>query len=78
MHYAGYNLGNVIGWVDAIQPGAMWETTRDVKEKILGGKANKLTSAEEAGALFVFYVFFLRLCKFLFHIVCLRVLPRQW
>ena len=60
VHFAGYNLGNVIGWVDAIQPGAMWETTRDVKEKILGGKANKLTSAEEAGALFVFYVFFFK------------------
>jgi hypothetical protein len=49
MHYPGWNNGNVVGWVDALPATALWESTREVKEKILGNQTMKLSTAEAAG-----------------------------
>ena len=63
MHYPGWNNGNVVGWVDALPATALWESTREVKEKILGNQTMKLSTAEAAG--FCDMIVFFRLFYFL-------------
>lgn len=45
--YQGYNTGDVVGFVEALAPSAQWQTTRVLKEKILGSTCLKLTTAED-------------------------------
>ena len=49
--YSGYNTGDVLGFVESTAPAMQWQTTRSLKEKILGPKALSLTTAEELGTL---------------------------
>ena len=50
-HYQGYNTGDVVGFVDALAMTEQWETSRALKEKILGPKAMKLTTSEATSSL---------------------------
>ena len=50
-HYQGYNTGDVVGFVDALASTDQWETSRALKEKILGPKAMKLTTSEDTSSL---------------------------
>ena len=64
LHYDGFNTGNVMGWVTCLQPNSLWEATRKDKEKILGPKALKLTTAEQISCLldssvFIFFIYLL-------------------
>ena len=64
LHYDGFNTGNVMGWVTCLQPNSLWEATRKDKEKILGPKALKLTTAEQISCLLDSSVFiFLFICS---------------
>lgn len=55
--YQGYNTGDVVGFVEAVSPQNQWQTTRPLKEKILGPSAMKLTTAEEVGSLPLVFFF---------------------
>ena len=55
--YQGYNTGDVVGFVEAVSPQNQWQTTRPLKEKILGPAAMKLTTAEEVGSLPLVFLF---------------------
>lgn len=46
-HFQGYNTGDIVGFVEMVNPAMMWSTTRPLKEKVLGGRALKLTAAEQ-------------------------------
>ena len=71
--YQGYNTGDVIGFVEAVQPSGQWLATRPLKEKVLGGTAMKLTPGEDVGHLIACF----RLKGVYFPIFLLALVPAQ-